>query len=52
MDYTLEDGRYYKVVDSKGNLIATGELSEGQVLTTKNEVELMTDEEFIAQNEE
>lgn len=53
MDYTIENGRYYKVVDAKTKeVITTGELSKNSTLSTIQEVEFLTEEEFNALNEE
>ena len=53
MDYTIENGRYYKVVDTKTKeLIATGELSKNGILSTIHEVQFLTEEGFNALNEE
>lgn len=53
MDYTIENGRYYKVVDAKTKEIITiGELSNNAVLSTIHEVEFLTEEEFNALTEE
>lgn len=46
MDYTLENGKYYKVLDADGELIAFGELVEGEVLSSKHNVEFISKEEF------
>ena len=46
MDYTYENGRYYKVLDAFGNIITIGELTEGLVLSTLKEVVFISKEEF------
>lgn len=53
MDYTIENGRYYKVVDANTKEIITfGELSNSAILSTIHEVQFLTKEEFNALNEE
>ncbi|WP_197053595.1 hypothetical protein [Sphingobacterium sp. T2] len=46
MDYTIENGKYYKVLGADGKLITFGELSEGEVLSTNDNVEFISKEEF------
>lgn len=46
MDYTIENGIYYKVENENGELITFGELKEGEVLSTIETVIFLSKEEF------
>lgn len=47
MDYTIENGKYYKVVDAKTKeVITTGELGKNSILSTIHEVEFLTEDEY------
>lgn len=46
MDYTLNDGRFYKVEDANGELITVGQLVDNEILSTIHDVEFITKEEF------
>lgn len=53
MDYTIENGIYYKVVDAETKEVITiGELSKNNILSTIHEVEFLTEEEFNTQTED
>lgn len=46
MNYTIENGQYYKVIDAENNIIL-GELGEGDVLSTIHQVTFITEEEYL-----
>ena len=51
MDYKVEKKSYYKIIDDKGNVIY-GSLDVQNVLTTKYEVEWITEQEYLANVDE
>ena len=47
MNYTLQDGQFYKVTDKDtGVFISVGELKESNVLSTIHNVEFISKEQF------
>lgn len=47
MNYTINDGKYYKVVDvNTKEEIARGEIGEGDLLSTIHDVIWITEEEY------
>jgi len=48
MDYTTENGRFYKVLDAvTTELIIFGELVEGEILSTNQDVVFIDGVEFV-----
>lgn len=47
MDYTIENGKYYKVLGADGKLITFGELSEGEVLSTNSNVVFIDEQDYL-----
>lgn len=49
-DYTLADGKFYKVTDKdSGAAIAIGELSDTNTLSTIHNVEFISEEQYEAE---
>jgi len=52
MDYTIENGVFYKVLDSEtGELITFGKIESGNVLSTIHPVEWITENEYLTLEE-
>ena len=47
MDYTLEDGKYFKILKTNDELLTFGRLMIGQILSTIHNVVFITRAEFI-----
>ncbi|WP_176138233.1 hypothetical protein [Elizabethkingia meningoseptica] len=51
MDYTLEHGLYFKVIDDNGKIILFGKMDEESFLSTESTVEFISEEDYNALKE-
>lgn len=47
MDYTLEDGKYFKILNTNDELLTFGRLMLGQILSTIHNVIFITRSEYL-----
>ena len=47
MDYTLEDGKYFKILNTNDELLTFGRLIIGQILSTIHNVVFITKSEYL-----
>ncbi|OPC44609.1 hypothetical protein [Elizabethkingia anophelis] len=46
MDYTLEHGLYFKVIDDNGKIILFGKMDEESFLSTESTVEFISEDDY------
>lgn len=46
MDYTIQDGKFYKIIENN-EIVSFGELTEGMILSTNSEVVFIEQDEYF-----